>query len=99
MLADVIKYCQVYSQRPKVKEYPDGDADFWHQAWDVAFIFSQDAMKGGVVTMTHVPKKVSIKGAFVFLRYSKISNKSTAQIKVPQSTRRVKKGFMTFRLP
>ena len=77
MLADVIKYCQVYSQRPNVKEYPDGDADFWHQAWDVAFIFSQDAMKGGVVTMTHVPKKVSIKGAFVFLRYSKINNKST----------------------
>ena len=60
-----------------MKEYPDGDADFWHQAWDVAFIFSQDAMKGGVVTMTHVPKKVSIKGAFVFLRYSKIFNKST----------------------
>ena len=82
-----------------MKEYPDGDADFWHQAWDVAFIFSQDAMKGGVVTMTHVPKMVSIKGAFAFLRYSKISNKSTAQIKVPQSTRRVKKGFMTFRLP
>ena len=52
MLADVVKYCQVYSQRPKVKEYPDGDADFWHQAWDVAFTFSQDAMKGGVVTMT-----------------------------------------------
>ena len=60
-----------------MKEYPDGDADFWHQAWDVAFIFSQDAMKGGVVTMTHVPKMVSIKGAFAFLRYSKISNKST----------------------
>ena len=61
MLADVVKYCQVNSQRPKVKEDPNGDADFWHQAWDVALIVSQDTMKGGVVTMTHVPEKVLLK--------------------------------------